>query len=68
MVRPSAEQVISTSSRRNRVTSRLALMIQKVLVRRYQGGWAWKNVQARRFRRSLVAYAGLSRLGRDSNE
>jgi hypothetical protein len=38
MGRPSAEQVISTVSRRSRVSSRFASITQKMLVRRYHGG------------------------------
>jgi hypothetical protein len=37
---------MSWASRFSRVSSFLALITHQLAVRRYQGGWAWKNFQA----------------------
>jgi hypothetical protein len=63
-----AELETSSASRRARVSSRFASITQKVLVRWYQGGWALKNSQARRFARNAFAERESNFLGFSSKE
>ena len=68
MVRPSAAQPTSISSRRSLVSSRLALITQKVLVRRYHPAWAWNHRHAPASARKRRVYAGESTTSRFSKE
>src|ERR1039458_1099157 len=54
---PRSEVSISVASRLPRVSSLLALITHQVAVRRYPGGWAWKNSHAFAIPRNCFSYA-----------
>ena len=65
---PFSQHSTSVRRRRARVSSFLALVTQKVVTRRYEGGCASKNLSACGLARRIFSDAESSARGADSNE